>query len=326
MQVPAQCRLLAFVFVIGLRPQRDVWNDVSVTSNTQATAPTTKASGFGLRADASPNDGQATTFRKYPAAGIAVVVVVVGVAINMIVSQFTNVDYTEIGDSVGNLLKGIGASTGAMVVFLVAAVTWLRWWPPIWRQVPRAAARWIWIVPLAMLVTLVLRYLSTLGTERTITYLVTLVAMAMLVGFGEELAFRGVLVVGLRERFGEGWVWFISSVLFGFAHAGNALSGQDLVTTAFQVFVTFLLGTVLYVARMVTGTLIVPIVLHGLWDVAAIGLVTADAPNSGLAALSNLVQWLMIIAAFVAVWSIARQGRSLSATNELPVVEGSERV
>lgn len=285
-------------------------------ANEAAQSPT-KASGFRLPQAVVAPDGQPHTFRKYPAAGIALVVVVVAVAINMLVSQFTKVDYTEIGDSSANLLKGIGASTGAMVVFLIAAVTWLRWWPPIWRQVPRAASRWIWIVPLAMLVTLVLRYLSTLGTQRTLTYLVTLVAMAMLVGLGEELAFRGVLVVGLRERFGEGWVWFISSALFGLAHAGNALSGQDLITTAFQVVVTFMLGTVLYVARMVTGTLLVPIVLHGLWDVSAISLVTAEAANSGLAALSNLMQWLMIISAFVAVWAIARQARATNPDQAL---------
>ena len=280
--------------------------------HSEAATPATNASGFRLPKSAGAQQGQSQTFRKYPAAGIALVVVVIAVAINMLVSQFTKVDYTEIGDSAENLLKGIGASTGAMVVFLIAAVTWLRWWPPIWRQVPRAASRWIWVVPLAMLVTFVLRYLSTLGTERTVTYLVTLVAMAMLVGLGEELAFRGVLVVGLRERFGEGWVWFISSALFGLAHAGNALSGQDLITTAFQVVVTFMLGTVLYVARMITGTLLVPIVLHGMWDVSAISLVTADTPNTGLAALSNLVQWLMIISAFVAVWVIARQARAIN--------------
>ena len=244
--------------------------------HSEAATPATNASGFRLPKSAGAHEGQSQTFRKYPAAGIALVVVVIAVAINMLVSQFTKVDYTEIGDSAENLLKGIGASTGAMVVFLIAAVTWLRWWPPIWRQVPRAASRWIWVVPLAMLVTLVLRYLSTLGTERTVTYLVTLVAMAMLVGLGEELAFRGVLLVGLRERFGEGWV-----------------------------------------ARMITGTLLVPIVLHGMWDVSAISLVTADTPNTGLAALSNLVQWLMIISAFVAVWVIARQARATNPDQAL---------
>lgn len=35
----------------------------------------------------------------------------------------------------------------------------------------------------------------------------------VLVGFSEKMANRGLLVVGLRSRLVEGWVWFISTAL-----------------------------------------------------------------------------------------------------------------
>lgn len=259
------------------------------------------------------------TYRIKPSAAIAVLVVVGAVAANLIVAQFNGVQYTEIADSAGNLLRGVTTSTGAMAIVLVIAVSYLGWWRPVWRQEPRAKSRWMWIVPLAMLVSLTLTYVSTLNESRTLTFMATLVFAAMLVGFAEELAFRGVLVVGLRERFGEGWVWFLSSLLFGLAHGGNALSGQDIPTTIMQIFSTFLLGSVLYVARMVTGTLLVPIVLHGLWDVAALSISTSDIVVAVLSQVGNLFQWIAIILSLFAVWGIAKQGRAiLSARSETP--------
>jgi uncharacterized protein len=141
-----------------------------------------------------------------PSALIAVVVVGVAVAANYAVSAITDVNYTEIADSVGNLLEGVVASTSALALALVVAVTWLGWWRPVWWQKPKAGPRWAWLVPLGMALSLTFVFLSTIGTSRTANYMLVLLVATLLVGFAEELAFRGVLVVGLRERFGEGWV------------------------------------------------------------------------------------------------------------------------
>jgi uncharacterized protein len=243
-------------------------------------------------------------------AAIAVGVVFLAVAANFLVSAITGVDYTEIADSINNLVTGVMASTGTTALILVVAVTLLGWWVPVWWQRPRMGPRWAILVPLGMLVSLSLGWISTLGSQRTAGYLAVLIATAMLVGFAEELAFRGVLVAGLRVRFSEGWVWFLSSLLFGLAHAGNAFHGQDIGTTSYQVFFTFMLGSVLYVARMVTGSLLVPIVLHGLWDVAALGQASADVSNASISQVGNLVQWVTIILGFVAIWKITKEARA----------------
>ena len=92
---------------------------------------------------------------------------------------------------------------------------------------------------------------------------------ALGVGFGEEMITRGSLVVGLRSRFGEGRqgrVWLISTLLFSAMHVPNVFFGLPLWAMPFQVLLTFIMGTALYLIRRHTGTLIVPMVLHGLWD------------------------------------------------------------
>jgi membrane protease YdiL (CAAX protease family) len=87
-----------------------------------------------------------------------------------------------------------------------------------------------------------------------------------LVGFTEELTTRGLLLTALRSKLGEGWVWFVSTALFALMHLMNAASGQDLLPTLQQVAFAFLGGTIFYIVRRTTGTLIWAMVLHGLWD------------------------------------------------------------
>ncbi|WP_350350069.1 CPBP family glutamic-type intramembrane protease [Agromyces sp. G08B096] len=124
----------------------------------------------------------------------------------------------------------------------------------------------------------------------------------LLVGFTEEMATRGLLLVGLRSRLHEGWVWFISTAAFAVMHLTNALGGQGLDLTMTQVGMAFLGGTVFYILRRTTGTLIWAMVLHGLWDFStfAVGHGTAGP----LAPLASPVFMLagaagLIVVAFV---------------------------
>ena len=124
----------------------------------------------------------------------------------------------------------------------------------------------------------------------------------ILVGFTEEMANRGLLVVGLRSKLGEGWVWFISSALFALMHLTNVFTGQPLAPTLQQVGLAFLAGTVFYITRRTTGTLIWAMVLHGLWDFStfAVGHGTAG-PFAGLGGILNIIVGVLalIVVAFV---------------------------
>jgi len=180
------------------------------------------------------------------------------------VQQIVGIPYPELGTSGSNLFFGAGLSLIVGAILLALTATLLGWWRPAMFDQHRSV-RWPIFVPILMAVALVINLLSTDWASYDGGFFAASVVL-LLVGFTEEMANRGLLVVALRSRLGEGWVWFLSSLLFGVMHLMNALSGQDLATTLQQVVFAFMGGTVFYILRRTTGTLIWAMVLHGLWD------------------------------------------------------------
>jgi len=84
-----------------------------------------------------------------------------------------------------------------------------------------------------------------------------LALIAALAGLGEELFFRGMIQLGLLATFGSQWLAvFLTSLLFGLAHA----------ITPTYCFLAFLISLYLGFLFMQTGNLLVPIVVHALYD------------------------------------------------------------
>ncbi len=98
------------------------------------------------------------------------------------------------------------------------------------------------------------------------TYLLWLAVGTLLVGFNEEIVYRGLSVVAFRGAYKEVYVWLATSILFGLLHGANVFLGQALVPTIQQIGFAFVLGSVFYVVRRVTGSLAVLMILHALWD------------------------------------------------------------
>ena len=117
--------------------------------------------------------------------------------------QLTSVAYNDIGDSARTIAKWYVAPLAAGAVVLVVAVTVLGWWRPALFEVRRATPRWL--------------------SRTTTAMLGLLVVGSLLVGFCEELATRGVLVVGFRGSYNEPKVWLLSTLLFGLMHLPNWL-------------------------------------------------------------------------------------------------------
>ena len=59
---------------------------------------------------------------------------------------------------------------------------------------------------------------------------------------------------------------FLISALFGMSHLINIARGANRAATIGQVFTAFLAGTVFYILRRTTGSLVWAMLLHGLWD------------------------------------------------------------
>lgn len=86
-----------------------------------------------------------------------------------------------------------------------------------------------------------------------------------LIGITEELEYRGVLF-GVLGGKGEIKAAIFSSIIFGLMHFLNLIKGADFLDTAVQVVFAFGFGLVLCIVRMETNSLLLPILIHWLWD------------------------------------------------------------
>jgi membrane protease YdiL (CAAX protease family) len=186
------------------------------------------------------------------------------------VQAFSGVPYDKLGESGSNLFFGAGLSLIVGAVLLALTTTLLRWWRPALFD-RHHSVRWPIIAPIFLVVALIFNLVSVDWASFDGAFLGAALVI-ILVGFTEEITTRGLLLTGLRSRLSEVWVWLISTALFGGMHLLNAASGQALGPTINQVFFALIVGTIFYILRRVTGTLIWSMLLHGLWDFSTFSL------------------------------------------------------
>ena len=100
------------------------------------------------------------------------------------------------------------------------------------------------------------------GVQTPELLLVMVPLSILLVGPGEELLFRGIIQQLLRLRFGVPVGITIASVIFAIAHLGS-LTGDGLLATLVTYVV---LSLILGVSYEYSGNLVVPAVIHGLFN------------------------------------------------------------
>lgn len=178
---------------------------------------------------------------------------------------------------------GISPSLAAASLFLLATVLVMRWWREVGlAQGPQRGTLkviWPWLLFLALFAV------SALGAgmpPATVTLFI--LANTMLVGWSEEVMFRGIILRGLF-RSGGIWVAILgSSALFGAIHVLNVFLTGDLRGAVIQAGAAFLSGVFLAAVRLRTGSLWTGIVLHGLWDAGTFFIAAGGAAAAGAAA------------------------------------------
>lgn len=176
------------------------------------------------------------------------------------------VDYTRIAESIETTKLWYAFPTLFGSLFLVLVITGLGWWKIVLFESSKAGPKWAWILPGAIILVIVVNLLRLDGNKLSPELLLWSSIGAMGVGFGEEMITRGSMIAGLRSRFSEQKVWLISTLLFSALHVPNVIFGLPLEAMPFQVILTFIMGSGLYVIRRISGTLIFSMILHGLWD------------------------------------------------------------
>jgi len=249
--------------------------------------------------------------RVKPTALSAIVAIVGYMVVVFTVWSVAGLEYDEVGDTVENVRKGVVLSIGLGAVYLVIVTTALGWWKPALREPRRVGGGWMWLIPALLLAGALVNVASTKWGEidGVGTYTAWLALGMIFVGFSEELLTRGLAIVGGRGSMHEKWVWAFSGLIFGLLHVPNAFFGQSVGGTVFQVGFAFAVGMTYYVVRRISGTLIVTMVLHALWD---FGVFIQDHSVQNLkdkpASAGGFVLYVAVVLAIIALVKILKTG------------------
>jgi len=235
--------------------------------------------------------------RHKPSLPLALAVFVGYVVIASALWAALDVDYDAISDSAANVREAVVIPIGVGAVYLAITTTLLGWWRPALFESARVGPMWMAIaLPTLVGIGVLLNLAGSEWDQLETGFLWWLLVGTAFVGFSEELLTRGLIIVGARATLSENYVWLVSGALFGVLHSINALFGQGAGDTVSQMVFAFLIGTVFYVIRRTTGTIIVTMVLHAGWDYSTFTLENTGASGSG-----GLGLYLALMIAFVAV-------------------------
>lgn len=151
---------------------------------------------------------------------------------------------------------------------------------------PKNTRRFLYFIPLWVLVTGNL-WGGIAPALQGIDLIIAMLSMA-LVGYLEEIIFRGFLFKALLESNSEKVAIIISAVTFGIGHLLNLLSGQATLETVIQVIYAIVWGFVFTFVFYKSGSLLPCIIAHSLIDVF-----------SKVAAANELLSWVYIGATIV---------------------------
>nr|WP_232528214.1 CPBP family intramembrane glutamic endopeptidase [Microbacterium sp. MAH-37] len=157
----------------------------------------------------------------------------------------------------------------------------------------------MWIAVAVVLLFNVLRFATIDYSEVSAALVATWLLAGVFIGFAEELLTRGIVVKLLRTcGYREIVVAVVSSAIFAGLHSANLLNGQSLLATLLQLVYTFAFGVCMYLALRVSGTIIVPMLLHASTD-PSIFLQAAHPAEGALASIADLGNFAVIIAGLV---------------------------
>ncbi len=147
-----------------------------------------------------------------------------------------------------------------------------------WRSVGFGRVRWsgmLWFLPSWVILAVMGAGIADALTAQDIAGLgilgvTALLLTTLLIAFGEEAVFRGILLRGAMTRLRVPFAMFLSAFSFGLFHLVNRLAGQGASETSQQVLFAFLVGFFLAPIAIRVGNLWPLIIWHWLWNIAVI--------------------------------------------------------
>lgn len=194
-------------------------------------------------------------------------------------------------------------------VVLLVFVGSLDWFGPLFRRQPVRGRWWMWIAVVLVLLPIGLRLVGIDYASYGLPVVALTFATGLLIGATEEVLTRGIAVKLLRDAgHREVVVAVISSALFSLLHAVNILLGQPVLTVLLTMAFTFGFGMMMYLVLRATGSLIWPILLHGLTDpttfLASGGIDVAHGPTDPFLTLAGPFNLVFVAAGLLALFFI----------------------
>ncbi|WP_379920959.1 CPBP family intramembrane glutamic endopeptidase [Erythrobacter sp. R86502] len=192
---------------------------------------------------------------------ISIIVVVIWAAITLVVPTLLLDSEISLQDLV---TKDIAWGVAGAALFLLGTA-WLAGWRDLGFRAPYVPGWWkvLWL-PMLYLAGMAIFGLTT-GKLEAAAVTMVLINTAM-VGFSEELAFRGVLWGGARKALPFWAAFGLVTLAFGSVHIMNAFLTGEIAAAGVQALNAFMSGAAYLAIRIRTRSIIPIMAIHALWD------------------------------------------------------------
>ena len=168
----------------------------------------------------------------------------------------------NLGDDSPYMMIGLIVISGLMLLFVWKNGLMEKFGLSAWAKNSRSM---LWFFPLWVIASLNLW--AGVSVKYAIPGQIFAVVSMALVGFAEELIFRGFLFKAMLKDGNVKTAVIVSSVTFGLGHIMNLFTGHELVETLIQVVFAVAFGFVVTMAFYKSGSLLPCILSHSLTDV-----------------------------------------------------------
>jgi membrane protease YdiL (CAAX protease family) len=207
--------------------------------------------------------------------------------------------------------QGIGPQFVAACAFLIVAALVLRWGdlgfgPP--RPGRTVLLGWLHLLFIAGFVAV-----AVAGGLPPSTVVLFVLVNTLMVGFSEEVMFRGFLLSAFRGVMGVWPAVIVTSVMFGAVHVANGFITGAWGAAGMQATMAAMSGLAFAAIRVRTGSLWPGIVLHGLWDCGLFLMgqsVVRDGQAAAEAGFSLVPALLVLPFAVYGAWLLRHQSWS----------------
>ena len=187
---------------------------------------------------------------------------------------------------------------GELVVAVVLAlfVTAIGWWRKTgFTPMEKGSLKFL-LIPLVF--ALFLHQMLTLGAPEEHALfgftspgqVLMTVLTVLLLGFNEEMVFRGITFYGFSTVTHPILAVVIAALIFGLFHYVNLFGGQEFVATTYQVLHAMAAGFMYGAMRLITGAIWPVMLFHGFWDLNLWSVQTVNGPGKDAeAAAADLV-------------------------------------